>query len=141
MLLSSPQRLTWIYLVFQDTPPSCGEYVDPKGIHWHVRNVIREPGVVLREPAPPAWYVEIAADHPAYQLEPGWELRRFFRPDEIALHREYLTNSIRRMRIPGFEFVGVSEDELTLVANFQGVTEASGVPNEIDGMPVVVNFR
>jgi hypothetical protein len=125
----------WTYLVFQEEKPVCGDYVDPRGHHWYVRLVDREPGIVMREPAPPAWYVEMGSDHPAYRLEPGDELRRFFNPGEIGDRREQLTTLLRG--VAGFSHVGVSEDGFTLMANF-GVSDVEGVPTEVDGMPVVV---
>lgn len=139
MIVSHPQRVTWTYLVFQEMRPECGEYVDPRGHHWYIRRVDREPGVVLREPSPPAWHVEMESDHPAYRLDPGEELRRFFNPGEIAVRREQLRELLLPM--PGFCHVGVSEDDFTLEANFVERSEPTGVPTEMDGMPVVVRFR
>lgn len=139
MIVNHPQRVTWTYLVFQDVKPECGEYVDHRGRHWYVRRVDPEPGVVLREPSPPAWHVEMESNHPAYRIEPGDELRRFFNPGEIAARREYLRSSLCRML--GFDYVGVSEDGFTLVANFvERAPEPVGVPTEIDGMPVIVSW-
>jgi len=139
MIVNHPQRVTWTYLVFQEGAPCRGEYVDPRGRHWHVRQVYPEPGVVLREPSPPAWYIEMESDHPAYRVEPGEELKRFFRPDEIATRREHLRSLLCRML--GFDYVGVSEDGFTLVANFvERAPDPVGVPSEIDEMPVVVRL-
>lgn len=59
MIVSHPQQVTWTYLVFQEDRPQCGDYVNPRGNHWYVRHVIPEPGVILREPSPPAWWVEM----------------------------------------------------------------------------------
>lgn len=138
MIVSHPQQVTWTYLVFQEGRPQCGDYVDPRGNHWYVRRVYPEPGVVLREPSPPAWYVEMASDHPAYRIEPGEELRRFFNPGEIGTRREQLTNTLRQMGLQGFDYVGVSHDGFTLIANFVCVDQVPpGVPSEIDGMPVI----
>ena len=135
MIINHPQRVTWTYLVFQEEAPSRGEYVDPRGNHWYAHQVDPE-GLVLREPGPPAWHVSLQSSHPAYRLEPGEELRRFFRPDEIGSRREQLTLLLRG--IAGFSHVGVSEDGFTLVANFVTVDSVpAGVPSEIDGMPVV----
>ena len=135
MIISNPERVLWTYLVFQETEPRLGEYVDPRGRHWRVRNVYPEPGIVLREPAPPAWYVEMDSDHPAYRLEPGEELKRFFRPSEISERRGRLTTMISW--VAGFDYVGVSHDGFTLIANFVEVDSVPvGVPSEIDGMPV-----
>lgn len=142
MIVSHPQRVTWTYLVFQYRRPIiCGDYVDPRGHHWHIRHVRPEPGVVLREPSPPAWHVEMESDHPAYRLEPGEELRLFFNPGEIATRREQLTDSLRRRNLLGFDHVGVSEDGFTLVVYLVGLdTEPRGIPCEIDYMPVVTRL-
>lgn len=139
MIVSHPQRVTWTYLVFQEVRPECGEYVDPRGHHWYIRRVDPEPGVVLRDPSPPAWYVEMESNHPAYRIESGEELRRFFNSGEIATRRELLRSSLCRM--PGFDYVGVSEDGFTLVANFvERGPELVGVPTEVDGMPVSIVY-
>lgn len=137
MIINHAQRVTWTFLVFQEVKPECGDYVDPSGRHWYVRRVDPEPGVVMRMPAPPAWYVEMGADHPAYRLEPGEELRRFFNPGEIGDRREKLRSLLCQML--GFDYVGVSEDGFTLVANFvERAPEPVGVPIEVDGMPVSI---
>jgi len=139
MIVNSTQRITWTYLVFQEEAPSRGEYVDPRGNHWYAHQVDPE-GLVLREPGPPAWHVSLQSSHPAYRLEPGEELRRFFRPDEIGARREKLRLLLCRML--GFDYVGVSEDGFTLVANFvERAPEPVGVPTEVDGMPVIVSWR
>ena len=45
-------------------------------------------------------------------------------------------------RMLGFDYVGVSEDGFTLVANFvERAPEPVGVPTEVDGMPVIVSWR
>jgi hypothetical protein len=141
MIVDYPERVLWTFLVFQEERPRRGEYVDPRGYHWHVREVYPEPGVVLREPSPPAWYIEIAPPHPAYRLEPGEELRPFFTPSEIATRRGQLTTMISW--ISGFDYVGVSEDGFTLVVNFVGYSgpiPVVGVPSEIDWMPIECRF-
>ena len=135
MIVNHPQRVTWTFLVFQEVKPECGDYIDPRGFHWYVRRVDPDPGVVMREPAPPAWYVEMSANHASYRLEPGDELRRFFHYSEISTRREQLTLLLRG--VAGFSHVGVSPDGFSLVANF-GVSDVEGVPPEVDGMPVVV---
>jgi hypothetical protein len=134
MIVSHPQRVTWTYLVFQEEEPRTGEYVDSRGFHWHVRHVIREPRVVMREPAPPAWYVEMGADHASHRLEPGDELRQLFGASEVATRREQLTTLLRGD--PQFDCVGVSEDGFTLLAHFREGLPTYYVPNEVDGMPV-----
>jgi hypothetical protein len=135
MIINHPQHVTWTYLVFQEDKPQCGDYVDPRGHHWYVRRVYPEPGVVLREPSLPSWYVEMGSDHPAYRLEPGEEIRRFFNPSEIGLRREHLTDMLRRMQLPGFDYVRVSEDGFTLIV-IVSTPDLVGIPSEVDGMPV-----
>jgi hypothetical protein len=135
MIVSHSQRVTWTYLVFQDKKPECGNYIDPRGYRWYVRSVSPEPGCVMREPSPLAWYVEMGPEHPFYKLDQGEELRRLFNSSEIAIRRELLTNQLRGE--PGFICVGVSSDGFSLLANFSKLVAEDLIPTEIDGMSVV----
>ena len=82
MIVSNFSGVVWTYTVFQEKAPVMGEYTDPRGNHWIIKNAPRETGVVQRGPCLPAWNVDLTPYSSSYSLEPGEELKRFFRARE-----------------------------------------------------------
>ena len=135
MIIGFPQHVTYEFLILQETIPETGDYIDSRGRLWYARRVVEEAACVLRDPPAKGWIVTMTASDPFFTLKPGEELRRFFASSEVAIRRDLLRAVLQGY--PNFLVVGTTEDNLTLVANFQGeVPPLEDLPIAMEGMPI-----
>jgi hypothetical protein len=142
MILTHPKSVEYVFVVCQDTKPLCGEYIDPRGHFWYVRNVKEDNDLILTDPGPTRWKIQVTPENPSYTICYNDKLQMIFNPYEIGIRREKLRALL--INKVGFKYVGVSNDGISLEANFNTVLSKHDLKEindiDIDGMPVIVKY-